>query len=136
MRVPARAVRRGGRDGAELSPEDLPGTLYDGNGTRLAGTGPEFSLETTQALPHKVLIRDRPGAEEVAVLERGDRLWLLPDTFGAPPDLPVPLLAELADVVRRGNTVGLAGSNYDTYVIARDALVLRRGSKPGHTVSG
>ena len=58
------------------APEDFPGTLYDGDGTRLAGTGPEFSLETTQALPHKVLIRDRPGAEEVAVLERGDRLWL------------------------------------------------------------
>ena len=78
----------------------------------------------TQALPHKVLIRDRPGAEEVAVLERGDRLWLLPDTFGAPPELPVPLLAELADVVRRGNTVGLAGSNYDAFALVRDGLVL------------
>ena len=104
--------------------KDFPGTLYDGDGTCLAGTGPEFSLETTQALPHKVLIRDRPGTEEVAVLERGDRLWLLPDTFGAPPELPVPLLAELADVVRRGNTVGLAGSNYDAYALVRDALVL------------
>ena len=105
------------------SPEDFPGTLYDGDWIRLADTGPEFSPET-QALPHKVLIRDRPGAEEVAVLERGDRLWLLPDTFGAPPELPVPLLAELADVVRRGNTVGLAGSNYDAYALVRDALVL------------
>ena len=36
----------------------------------------------------------------------------------------MPLLAELADVVRGGNTVGLAGSNYDTYALARDALVL------------
>jgi len=106
------------------APAGFPGTLYDGDGTRLAGTGPEFSLETTQALPHKALIRDRPGAEEVAVLERGDRLWLLPDTFGVPPELPVPLLAELADVVRRGNMVGLAGSNYDAYALARDALVL------------
>ena len=106
------------------SPEDFPGTLYDGDGTRLAGTGPEFSLATTQALPHKGLIRDRPGAEEVAVPERGDRLWLLPDTFGTPPELPVPLLAELADVVRRGNTVGMAGSNYGAYALVRDALVL------------
>ena len=104
--------------------EDFPGTLYDGDGTRLAGTGLEFSLATTQALPHKVLIRDRPGAEEVALLERGDRPWLLPDTFGAPPKLPVPMLAELADVVRGGNTVGLAGSNYDAYALVRDALVL------------
>jgi hypothetical protein len=115
---------RAGMTAPSSSPEDFPGTLYDGDGTRLAGTGPEFSLETTQALPHKVLIRDRPGAEEVAVLERGDRLWLLPDTFGAPPELPMPLLAELADVVRRGNTVGLAGSTYDAYALVRDALVL------------
>ena len=114
----------GGRDRADLVTEDFPGTLYDGDGTRLAGTGPEFSLEITRALPHKGLILDRPGAEEVAVLERSDRLWLLPDTFGTPSGLPVPLLAERADVVRRGNTVGLAGSNYGAYALVRDAHVL------------
>lgn len=108
----------------EPSPEDFSGTLYDGDGTRLAGTGPEFTTEMTEHLPHKALIRDRPGAEEVAVLEEGDRLWVLPDTFGSPPELPMPLLAEMADVVRRGNKVGLAGSNYEAYVLARDALVL------------
>ena len=68
--------------------------------------------------------RDRPGAEEVAVLEHGDRLWVLPDTFGTPPELPVALLAELANVVRRGHKVGLAAGDHDAYVLARDALVL------------
>lgn len=106
------------------SPDDFPGTLYDGDGTRLAGEGPEFSPELTESLPHKALIRDRPGTEEVAVLEHGDRLWLLPDSFGTPPELPVPLLAELAEAVRRGRKVGLAGSSHDAYVLVRDALVL------------
>ena len=78
----------------------------------------------TDALPFKALIRDRPGAVAVAVLEAGDRLWLLPDTFGTPPELPVPLLAELAEVVRGGHKVGLAAANRDTYELARNALVL------------
>lgn len=112
-------------------PEDFPGTLYDGDGTRLAGTGPEFTPEMTEALPHKALIRDRPGAEEVAVLERGDRLWVLPDTFGTPPGLPVALLAELADVVRRGHKVGLAAADRKAYVLARDALVLLLDDRGG-----
>ena len=103
------------------SPTMFPGALYDGDGTRLAGDGPEFSTEMTEGLPHKALIRDRPGAEEVAVLEHGDRLWVLPDTFGAPPELPVALLAELADVVRRGHKVGLAAGDHGAYVLARDA---------------
>lgn len=108
----------------QSSPDDFPGTLYDGDGTLLAGSGPEFSTELTEGLPHKALIRDRPGTKEVSVLERGDRLWVLPDTFGTPPELPMPLLAELADAVRRGRKVGLAAGDHGVYVLARDALVL------------
>ncbi|MBV9750437.1 MAG: hypothetical protein JO157_16650 [Acetobacteraceae bacterium] len=102
----------------------LPGTLYDGDGTRLAGSGPELTLEMTEALPHKALIHDEPGAVDVAMLEAGDRLWLLPDSFGTPPVLPVLLLTNLAHVVRRGHKVGLAASDEDAYVLARDALML------------
>jgi hypothetical protein len=58
------------------------------------------------------------------VLEHGDRLWLLPDSFGTPPELPIPLLLELAAVVRRGRKVGLAGRDAHTYAQARDALML------------
>ncbi len=99
----------------------FPGTLYDGDGTRLAGDGPEMTLELTEPLPHKALIHGQPGAVDVAVLEAGDRLWLLPDSFGA---LPVPLLAELANVVQCGRKVGLAASSHDAYVLVRDALML------------
>ena len=90
----------------------------------LAGYGPQFTQELTDYLPFKALIRDRPGDVDVAVLEAGDRLCVLPDTFGTPPRLPVALLAELAHVVRRGRKVGLAASSRDTYALARDALML------------
>ena len=58
------------------------------------------------------------------MLEAGDRLWALPDSVGAPPDLPMPLLTELANVVRGGRNVGLAVANKDVYVLVRDALML------------
>ena len=103
---------------------DVPGALYDGDGTLLAGDGLEMTLELTDDLPFKALIRDRPGAVEVAMLEAGDRLWLLPDSFGTPPELPMRLLLELADAVRRGRKVGLAGRDTDAYAQARDALML------------
>ncbi len=104
----------------------FPGTLYDGDGTRLAGDGPEFTPELADDLPHKALITDRPGSREIAVLEAGDRLWLLPDSFGTPPVLPVLLLTDLAHVVRCGSKVGLAGSNEDAYVLARTRGTLRQ----------
>ena len=102
----------------------FPGTLYDGDGTRLAGSGPEMTPELTDPLPHKALIHGKPGAVDIAVLEAGDRLWLLPDSFGTPPVLPMLLLTDLAHLVRCGRKVGLAGSNEDAYVLARDALML------------
>ncbi len=115
------------------SAADFPGTLYDGDGTRLAGGGPELTPELTESLPHKALLRDRPGAEEaVAMLETGDRLWLLPDTFGTPPELPMALLAELANVVRQGGKVGLAAGNQEPYALVRDALVLLLDDSGGH----
>ncbi len=57
-------------------------------------------------------------------LEAGDRLRLLPDSFGTSPVLPVLLLTDLAHVVRRGRKVGLAASNHDAYVLVRDAFML------------
>ena len=102
----------------------FPGTLYDGDGTRLAGGGPELTLEMTERLPHKALIHGTPGAVDIAVLKTGDRLWLLPDTFGTPPELPMPLLTELASIVRRGRKVGLAASDQGAYLLVRDTLML------------
>ena len=111
-------------DDAAAARRAFPGALYDGDGSLLAGDGPELTPELTDGLPHKALIRDTPGREEVVVLERGDRLWLLPDGFGTPPELPMRLLLDLAAVVRRGCKVGLAGRDPDAYAQARDALML------------
>ena len=103
----------------------FPGTLYDGDGTKLAGGGPAaFMPELDAGLPFKALIRDRPGSGEVAVLEAGDRLWILPDDLGSPPELPMPVLAALAEVVRHGRSVGLVGRDPEVYALVRDALVL------------
>ena len=62
----------------------FPGALYDGDGALMAGNGPEITPKLTEDLPHKALIRSTPGEEDgqVAVLQAGDRLWLLPDSFG------------------------------------------------------
>jgi hypothetical protein len=60
----------------------------------------------------------------VAVLVAGDRLWLLPDTFGTPPELPMLLLTDLAEIVRRGGKVAFAARTEDAYVLVRDALML------------
>ena len=111
----------------------FPGTLCDGDGTRLAGDGPDFTPELDATLTHKALIRNRPVEGGVAVLEAGDRLWLLPDSFGRPPELPVPLLTALAHVVRRGRKVGLAASNHAAYVLVRDALMLLPDDSGGRT---
>ena len=70
------------------------------------------------------MIHDEPGAIDVVVLEAGDRLWLLPDTFGTPPVLPVLLFTDLAHVVRCGRKVGLAASSRDAYTLVRAALML------------
>ena len=102
----------------------FPGALYDGDGTLLAGDGSDFTSARVDALPHKALIRDEPGDVEVAVLEKGDRLWLLPESFGTPPVLPTLLLTDLADLVRRGGKVGLAAQERAAYEQARDALML------------
>jgi len=113
-------------------PGGFPGTLYGGDGTRLAGDGPEMTPELTESLPHKALITDKPNGREVALLETGDRLWLLPDTFGTPPKLPMPLLTSLANVVRQGGKVGLAAGNQEPYALVRDALVLLLDDSGGH----
>lgn len=118
----------GRRRTAELRCPDrpFPGALYDGHGWRLAGDGPaRLTHELTEALPHKAVVHDnRPGAVEVVVLRAGDRFWLLPETFGDPPALPAVVLAELAEVVRRGHKLGFGARCAKAYALVRDALML------------
>lgn len=98
--------------------------MLAGDGTTLAGASPEFNPELIDDLPHKVLIRAGSGKEAVTVLASSDRLWRLPESFGTPPELPMTLLTELAEVVRRGGKVAFAADSEDTYALVRDALML------------
>ncbi len=105
-------------------PEDFPGTLYDGNGMRLAGSGPEFTQTLGGNLPFQIVLRSRRATDEGVELRLGDRIWLLPDTLGTPPELPEPLLHELAGIIRAGGTIGLAAGNEAVGILVRDTLLL------------
>jgi hypothetical protein len=102
----------------------FPGTLYDGDGMRLAGDGPDYTPALNDALPFKVVLRRYGVTDEAGELRIGDRLWLLPETFGTPPALPEDVLDELADALRAGRKVGLAARDEAAGALARDALLL------------
>ena len=116
--------RTGAGLNAPLRLKTFPGALYDGKGMLLAGNGPDVTGDFGTEFPHKALISDKPENVEVAILENDDRLWLLPDSFGEPPVLPMILLTDLANLVRAGRRVGLAAREREAYEQARDALVL------------
>ena len=87
----------------------VPGILYAENGMRLAGKGPDAF---TDALPFKAVFHGSPprsGAGSERHVE--DRIWVLPDSFGIPPEFPAQLLLELAGIIRDGGQVGLAVRN-------------------------
>lgn len=107
-------------------PRPFPGFLYAGNGMRLAGDGPDAFTDTHgETLPFKTILRTTPVQPgEVPELQIGDRLWVLPDSFGSPPEVPVQLLFELADVIRGGGQVGLMARDEVEGARMRDMLVL------------
>ena len=103
----------------------FPGTLYAGDGMRLAGAGPDtFTTEMDDTLPFKALVSGSPPAPDDGELVLGDRLWVLPDRFGAADDLPTDLLCCLASLIRAGGKVGLASCDELVCDQARDMLML------------
>ena len=109
---------------ARLRP--FPGILYAGDGMRLAGDGPDaFTDAQGDALPFKAVIHGsppRPGAG--SDMKMGDRIWVLPDSLGTPPEIPAQLLFELAGIVKAGGQVGLAAREGAEGARMRDMLVL------------
>ena len=109
---------------ARLRP--FPGVLYAGDGMRLAGDGPDaFTDAQGDALPFKAVIHGRPprpgaGSE----MQSGDRIWVLPDSLGIPPEVPAQLLVELAQIISKGGQVGLAARDGAEGAKMRDMLVL------------
>ncbi len=107
-------------------PEHFPGTLYDGDGMRLAGNGPpQITDELSDDFRFKTLLFDGPEPPE-APIELGpqDRLWVLPDSFGAPPHLPWPLVTELTDLIHAGRRVILAARDPHVGAEVRDTVLL------------
>ena len=103
----------------------FPGTLYAGDGARLAGAGPcTFTPEMDVGLPFKALVCGSPPTPNDDVLTLEDRLWVLPERFSTPDVLPTPLLYQLASLVRAGGKVGLASADQLVCDQARDMLML------------
>ncbi len=104
----------------------FPGILYAGDGMRLAGDGPDtFTNAQGDTLPFKAVIAGtppRPGGG--ADMKVGDRIWVLPDSLGIPPEIPAQLLLELAQIIRDGGQVGLAARDGAEGAKMRDMLVL------------
>ena len=109
---------------ARLRP--FPGILYAGDGMRLAGDGPDvFTNAQGDALPFKAVIHGKPprpgrGSE----MKVSDRIWVLPDSLGTPPEVPAQLLVELAQIISEGGQVGLAAQGGAEGAKMRDMLVL------------
>ena len=111
---------------ANVPPRAFPGILYAGDGMRLAGDGPDAFTDAQGAtLPFKAVIHGtppRPGAG--SEMKAGDRIWVLPDSLGSPPEVPAQLLLELAGIIKRGGQVGLAARDGAEGARMRDMLVL------------
>ena len=107
-------------------PRAFPGILYAGDGMRLAGDGPDVFIDAQgDALPFKAVIHGsppRPGAG--SKMKVGDRIWVLPDSLGTPPEVPAQLLLELAQIIKDGGQVGLAARDGAVGARMRDMLVL------------
>ena len=109
---------------ARLRP--FPGILYAGDGMRLTGDGPDaFTDAQGDTLPFKAVIHGtppRPGTG--SDMKMGDRIWVLPDSLGTPPEIPAQLLLELAGIIKAGGQVGLAARDGAEGARMRDMLVL------------
>jgi hypothetical protein len=107
-------------------PESFPGTLYTGDGVRLAGAGPDmFTDAMGDALPFKALIHGRPpepGRE--ADLGHDDRVWVMPEVLDMPFEVMQALYQELTILINSGGTVGLAGQDIGLGMQVRDTLSL------------
>ena len=117
----------------DLSPEVFPGSLYNGEGVRVAGAGPDvFTDAVSAALPFKALVHGvppEPGAE--ADLQQSDRVWVMPDVLDMPFEVMQALYQELAAVVATGGTVGLAGRDIGLGMQVRDTLSLLSSGSAG-----
>ncbi len=114
------------------SPQDFPGTLYTGDGVRLAGVGPDLFVEAlSDAMPFRTLVHGTlPDAARAADLRHADRVWLMPDTLDMPFEVMQALYQELANVVSAGGTVGLAGTDIGLGMQVRDTLSLLSAPSP------
>lgn len=103
----------------------FPGSLYAGDGVRVAGAGPDiFTPEMDADLPFKALIHGGPAMDDDDALALEDLLWVLPERFSTPDVPPTPLLCHLADVILAGGKVGLASTDQVMCDQARDMLIL------------
>ena len=106
-------------------PRAFPGILYAGDGMRLAGDGPDaFNDAQGDALLFKAVIHGSPPRPGAGSEKAGDRIWILPESLGSPPEVPAQLLLELATIIKEGGQVGLAARDGAEGRRMRNMLVL------------
>ena len=107
-------------------PRTFPGILYAGDGMRLAGDGPDvFTNAQGETLPFKAVIHGSPPRPDAgSEMKVGDRIWVLPDSLGTPPEVPMLLALELVQIIKDGGQVGLAARDGAEGAKMRDMLVL------------
>lgn len=85
------------------------GTVYDGLGNRLKGDGrgPKSALGLMGTIKHKALLHDAPSDTGTVEFIESDRIYLVPDEFEKTKWLPLPWMAELAQVLTQGGRVAI-----------------------------
>jgi hypothetical protein len=107
--------------------------MYDGDGERVAGTGPNIlTAKKAARLSFKALIHDGHAAAADIVLKPTDRFWMLPETLAASLDLPAPLLHELVSLVRGGGKIIIGAKDHEAGAKVRDAILLLLEQPGGH----
>lgn len=100
------------------------GTMYNGLGKRLKGDGrgPENALELLGVIEHKALLHDAADGNQMVETVESDRFYLVPDELERTRWLPLPWMAELAQVVADGGRVAVLSHQAATLAIVADLL--------------
>jgi hypothetical protein len=113
--------------------EAFPGTMFNGDGKRLAGAGPSILTARKAArLSFKALIHDGRRAVTDIALQPTDRFWVLPEPFDASTDMPPRLLHELVSLIRGGGNLVIGAKDEQAGAKVRDAILILLGQPGGH----
>jgi hypothetical protein len=102
---------------AECIVSTSSGALYDGNGKRLEGDGPDSALELMQSIEYKAFLYEGTAPSGPIETAETDRFLLVPDDFIDTKSLSISWILDLAKVLTMGGRVGIM-SRYEASMAA------------------